>query len=530
VILVDGWLTQQGGEVLCQPPPQNVAAGLPSLWCGNAAWLFDEPVDANDPDNPDFDSSGGLPVQNNAYDEIIGATGRGPVPSLRATYAVAPRLFTGCGAEPTCWHWAIVALVDGVSATSPSPSPTSSDVSRTIGCDPGPSFVDEAGVVASCTATKSESQDELPLTVGNPGGDQSLLEITWAGGYSDLDRLVLRRGGAGYELVALHASPINAIIDAAVFETKLRLQLSAPVSADSVSVVFEWPTSEPSPPAPTLPPVATPSLEPVTIECTDTVGLGRTMIVLDDTNLVGGCRMIRPALIQSATVTNPEGDLSRLRVEWPSSTGVEYVSVRLSRQSEGYVVEVASHDRCQPAGYVCAGLYFVGVELDLRTDVDASGVAINFFAHDGREMDIAASKDGVEFTLEIPADKTEYTQSEPIDVVAALTSDADVTVTCLSGPIISLEQLDGPITFEPGPFILLCPGSRDLRSGESIAHGFSPTAWGSAEPNPLDPYVRDGKLYLPAGTYRFHAGSSFTVGEIGGEQFRLEASIVVTVR
>jgi hypothetical protein len=105
-----------------------------------------------------------------------------------------------------------------------------------------------------------------------------------------------------------------------------------------------------------------------------------------------------------------------------------------------------------------------------------------------------------------------------------------VTVTCLSGPIISLEQLDGPITFEPGPFILLCPGSRDLRSGESIAHGFSPTAWGSAEPNPLDPYVRDGKLYLPAGTYRFHAGSSFTVGEIGGEQFRLEASIVVTVR
>jgi hypothetical protein len=57
-----------------------------------------------------------------------------------------------------------------------------------------------------------------------------------------------------------------------------------------------------------------------------------------------------------------------------------------------------------------------------------------------------------------------------------------------------------------------------------------PAVWGLTDPNPLDPYIRDGELYLPPGTYRFHASSSFSVGEIGGEQVRLDASIIVTVR
>ena len=123
--------------------------------------------------------------------------------------------------------------------------------------------------------------------------------------------------------------------------------------------------------------------------------------------------------------------------------------------------------------------------------------------------------------------RREYASDEAIDVWSSLTSDNDVTVGCLSGPLISLQQLDGPLRFTPGPFDAMCPGPRELGSHEPLTNPFLPAVWGSSDPHPLEQYIRDGALYLPPGTYRFTAASSFEVGRTRSPQ--LEASIIITV-
>ena len=131
------------------------------------------------------------------------------------------------------------------------------------------------------------------------------------------------------------------------------------------------------------------------------------------------------------------------------------------------------------------------------------------------------------FELATGATQREYASGEAIDVWSSFTSNNDVTVMCLSGPTISLEQLDGPLTFTPGPFVAMCPGPRELRSDEPVTHRFMPAVWALSEPHPLEPYMRDDELFLPPGTYRFTAASSF---DLGDTRRRLEASIIVTVR
>jgi hypothetical protein len=143
-----------------------------------------------------------------------------------------------------------------------------------------------------------------------------------------------------------------------------------------------------------------------------------------------------------------------------------------------------------------------------------------------------AEAGGALFVLTVTADRTEYVAGDSIDVSSVLRSEDDVTVNCLWQPIISLEQLDGDLRFSPGPFIMSCPGERDLQSGEEFANGFLPAVWGLLTPNPLDPYIRDGKLYLPPGTYRFSAHSSLNVGgldQFGQHPVRLEAAVVIHV-
>lgn len=93
-----------------------------------------------------------------------------------------------------------------------------------------------------------------------------------------------------------------------------------------------------------------------------------------------------------------------------------------------------------------------------------------------------------------------------------------------------MEQLDGPLAFYPGPFILVCPPPKQLREGEPLTSNFLPAVSALAEPHPLEPYIRDEKLYLPPGRYRFFATSSFGAGtRPDDERVELEASVVVTV-
>lgn len=511
-LLVRGQLVTVGIDRDCisVPPP---TAGLPNRACQSTSVLVDgDPGDA-----------GTVHVQRDAAAQF-GTT--------EAVYAISPRLYGGyCGDQPPCWLWDVVARLDGMSATSPSPSPTSSDVSRTIGCDPGPLFVDEAGLVESCTATRSESQDELPLTVRNPGGDQSVVEITWAGGYSDFDRLVLRRAGVGYELVAYYASPINVIRDSLVFQTQLRLRLSELVSADSVSVSFEWPSSGPRPSEPPLPPTL-----PMTHSCS---GNGLIQLI-DHAGLIESCA--------AKTADSPEEPIAlsdasqgvvqivysdacagasgaqlhlwaRDDLAWPSQRPyVMNVDVQSPRAARG----------CRPET--------VGVQVDITfmnaslTSTSLASEIEAFLTADGRGIDsVEGANGGYWLSLDIAADKLVYAEGEAVEVVSSLVSDTGAELTCPFGPHIVLEQLDGPLSFASGPFILMCSPTKELRPGETITSEFSANGWGYSEPNPLEPYVRDGKLYLPPGTYRFSSSFTFGMDILKTEHVELAASVVIRV-
>jgi hypothetical protein len=172
------------------------------------------------------------------------------------------------------------------------------------------------------------------------------------------------------------------------------------------------------------------------------------------------------------------------------------------------------------------------VEIELAEPIRTDEVEL-FVTQDGRGIDYALPRDGVyQFGLEIGSSGLEYAEGEAIEVSSALVSSVDVTLNCGGPhPRIAMEQLDGPLTFSPGPFLLGCPPPIDLRTDESLMSNFMPAVWAFATPHPLEAYIRDGQLYLPAGTYRFVARSTFGVGERpDDERVELEASVVITVR
>jgi hypothetical protein len=262
--------------------------------------------------------------------------------------------------------------------------------------------------------------------------------------------------------------------------------------------------------------------------------------LIDHSGRIGGCSMARaeetPGGAIGVVTTRLPGQLA---VDWTVNSGcpaderMEFwgptdAPIGLAN----YVVQLS---RRQLPGQQCNDLVSVRrVELGftvfvqpsdilpLVVDESATGVSVS------HKMSVAA---GVEFDLSISASQSEYSDGDAIEVSSSLVAGSDVMVSCLSGPIISLDQLDGPLAFEPGPFIRSCPGSRDLSSGGELTNGFLPAVRNDSEPNPLDPYVRDGKLYLPPGTYRFVSRSSLSVGAKPNENpVRLEASIVIQVR
>jgi hypothetical protein len=136
---------------------------------------------------------------------------------------------------------------------------------------------------------------------------------------------------------------------------------------------------------------------------------------------------------------------------------------------------------------------------------------------------------GVGFTFSISASKSVYSVGEPIDVWSSRQADADVTVTCLVFSGVRLQQLDGPLNFSPGPAISICPGPRMLQIGVPVTGEFA-DVWNQTDPDPIAPYMHEGKLYLPPGRYRFTDRASFYPGDtLGGNFVELTASIDITV-
>ncbi|MEP7158870.1 MAG: hypothetical protein ABI797_05550 [Chloroflexota bacterium] len=533
VVLVDGWLGGQGGAPPC-PYEEAPITGLLARGCVHPSWISDDAA------------SGGadaLRVQNDAYFDFAPnhtSAESFVVESRRGVYALARRLFgSGCtDAQVPCWGWAVVARVDGPSAVQPRPSrspfPTATLYRQSLDCGLATlTFVDETGLVRQCTATQSPGE-AIPFALA-PDDDRDTLEVSWSGipacdGPQTLSFKVL---GEGVLKLDLHSDPIM-LCDGVPWETHVFLELWGPLSPTTV-IALHSTSPRPSP-------TANPPAVDITHACTSTDSATDRVVELTD----------HAGLIESCS--------TRL-VDWP---GQQFVISDVSRG----VVRIAFEDGCAGAGDARLDLwdrgddspayeprYFLNVELQrpvspLGCHDAMAGIAVDItfmnvelapgslassietsLMVDGRGMASFESADAARrFTLEIGAGKSEYAQNEAIKVSALLTSETDVTVVCMSGPIIALEQLDGSLQFAPGPFILLCPGPRELQGGEPVTSEFAPEAWGLSDPNPLTPYLRDGELYLPNGTYRFFARASFWVGELlEDDRVELEASVVVRV-
>lgn len=284
----------------------------------------------------------------------------------------------------------------------------------------------------------------------------------------------------------------------------------------------------------TSPPPPTSQPSPASFKC------GPGTDLRDHTAVVGSCEAETDRSVPTGDLTvSGDGD-GVLLVTWPvvlDNCTLMHSQLDLWGGPEPgqYALEIRMRNPnrapFEPDGPLCdmaTGVHTARLTLSQRinpADVDAN---LTLASLDATHSSSFAEMGDNWFEMSIGASKVEYSSGEAIDVWGSLMSDNDVTLMCLFGPIISMQQLDGPLTFTPGPFALMCPGPRELRSHEPFTNGFLPAVWALSDPHPLDPYIRDGELYLPPGTYRFTARSSFDFGETRNSQ--LEASIVVTVR
>jgi hypothetical protein len=545
-VLVYGWLveTEPPPDVVVMTcdgfdtPPPNLP-GLPSSYCQPSDFISDAEPPAGDRVRPDEEW---LRVQRNAG-QMFGARMQ-ERPSL---FAIAPRLYGGgCGPEPPCWQWDVVAHVDPPS--DPTPPPSISPTTHQLGCGLAtPSVLDETGLVEECTATRYEG-DTVDFSVLNPDGNLQTLEISWSGvpTCDGVDRLTLKAHGSEFELeVANLASFPQALCDGVPYETHIVFHLAQPIAATDIDVTFKTNASEPSPsPAPTPSPPAVNS----THACISADTTAPSLLLTDHAGLIESCSTAivdwpgEPIVVSDASrgvvrVVYSDGcagasearfDLwARDNLAWPSQPR--------------YVLNVDLQAPQAPLGCRDA---IVGVAVDI-TFMNAELAPLSlasqiepFMSADGRGVDSTqGAGETVTFQLEIQVPQSSYVEGQSIDITAALLSDRDVKVNGFVGPFIGVEQLDGDIGFDPGPFTLPCRPSIDLSGGQARVKTspWWPTQVAPSNEDPksefVNSYVRDGQLFVPQGTYRFFAWSDLSLGEgCDGEQLDLlSVSVVVRV-
>jgi len=547
VVLIHGWLTGFGQQIPCPyPPPNDIAEGLPLRLCPYSAWLADHPAQP-----AWFGESGvGLQVQAGAYYDFApdaSAPGVQPVEPRVGTYAVARRLEGYCGsADPPCWEWTVVARVDAAPQVAPTQSPQAQAIecARIASAEPrNVTVYDETGLVEACRPSGGTSDSPAGASVSNPNGDLTILQIDWPGqiGCQSTASFTLSRTAQTYrlsgEITSFEACRLAPVVHS------IRLSMRADVPASTVEVGEMVQRTEPNPTPTPSPPVQ--STEVRTIDCPDeTTGAGPVRIE-DHTASVIECTAGGADVPIEDKVT--PGTDSALLVTWIAPCAVDPLNTRIElwyREPKG---DPSDPSRFQPPyllvvnrthsteSYACLDA-ISGRQARIQFEQPISSTDVElFFTSDGNGIDSVDAGNGANgFQLKIAADKPDYTEGEPINVAGTLTSELDATVTGLVGPMFGLEQLDGVIRFDPGPFLLMCPGSTDLTGGIPRERTMQwPSDWSAVDPNAsfYDAYLREGELVLPAGTYRFYALSSFSVGPTcTNDPVRLEASIVVTVR
>ncbi|HUP82772.1 MAG TPA: hypothetical protein VM284_01115 [Candidatus Limnocylindria bacterium] len=102
-------------------------------------------------------------------------------------------------------------------------------------------IVDQTGLVLGCThpdKPMGEWNSEQEFRIGNPGDDQTLLQIEWSGNPCDAAReYTLRESGSGYVLEGRSTYDREYCIMPLVAHV-IQLQLARPI--DVATVTFHW--------------------------------------------------------------------------------------------------------------------------------------------------------------------------------------------------------------------------------------------------------------------------------------------------
>ena len=267
VVLVEGWLneTEPPGSTISidciMPPADDQIPGLPSRYC--------QPTDTLTSAWGGRWNGGGqaaaLQVQVAAAEQF----GRRSL-SSRGLFAISPRLYGGCFPGPSpCWEWDIVGRL---SETPLVPQTTLQPGTRLL-CGPtqppdphanqpsaiwtGFALDDQTGFVERCEAWEFQPADASRMTVTNPNGDSRVVELTWAEACASYANVAFNGLLSGFEIVPTSTMPDNSTCDGVVYSRGLRLYLTQPVAAETVSTrVIYTPAVTPRPTPPATPQIA----------------------------------------------------------------------------------------------------------------------------------------------------------------------------------------------------------------------------------------------------------------------------------
>ncbi len=550
--VVPGWITGSITPGFC-PPVRSPDAWLEQLSgrrCGPESWLTEQMTT----NLAGSDPSVSVRVQDGAYTSFAPApSDQDPVEPRAGLYVVAPRLEgSGCPDVTPCWQWEVVGRItlndaDPVAAPIATPDPANTPVATepappdptgigsAIRCEGSAAITvdDRTGSVRACSwsdSTDSRSPAE------NPEGNLSRLAISWVGGLCDYEVRLDEDGG----LVTANVVDIGDGCRWARVRHRIVLDLADPVDATEVRVVntpAEIPRLTPLPATPQIPAATSTPLVARSVSCGQIRADEPEITVRDWTGLVQACETEtdrslptpeRPIWLEGSldvmwavAIDNCAAKDTTLEL-WPGREPGRYVLAARMTSSEPFV----------PGGPVCdvaTGVHTARLTLSQRIPVPFVEAFITQETGDATRSSDFQLLPNAAFELSIES-KSTYSTGEPIDVTSSLVSQYDATVRCLSGPTIALGQLDGTLNFEPGPFVRGCPPDRELRAYEPLTTGFLPAVWALSEPNPLDPYIVDGQLFLPPGTYRFSVSTSFGAFGILTPLTGLDASVIVTVR
>ncbi|MDL2335746.1 MAG: hypothetical protein QFC55_06930, partial [Chloroflexota bacterium] len=298
-------------------------------------------------------------------------------------------------------------------------------------------------------------------------------------------------------------------------------------------------------PTSTEAPTATPAPSPSTAVITCSGGVAGAASLRDNTGNVVSCasQLGSEALTQNVTVSNPGGDAQDLRIDLRvSSCDIRALSLEFWEPPVGHALGEQSRpthalqiDRSETEVSCVDGVTDITsqtIQLVLNTPIDATNV--NAFVTTGPGGSNTIETHGNTFALTLTAGSDTYTAGSPMDVFATRGYlGPEKTTVSGYGMWFGFKQLDGTLELWPAATRggLSC-ATQELQQGDSDTSGYSKSgSWSNDDPNAAfyNEYIRDPLLHLPVGTYRLFAVLLFTNGGCGGEQVKVDASIVIRV-